>query len=100
MAIVDLADMKRHLNVTDDNDDSLIEGKLDAAQAALERQLGYVIEDEFEDEGVPADLQEAVRQLAAHWYENREASVVGVSVHLLPLGVRDIIRERRNYSWC
>ncbi|WP_066715927.1 MULTISPECIES: head-tail connector protein [Hyphomicrobiales] len=97
MAIVDLADMKAHLNITDDNDDSLISGKLDAAQAALEQQLGYVIEDEFDD--VPADLAEAVRQLAAHWYENREASVVGVSVHLLPLGVREIIRERRNYSW-
>jgi uncharacterized phage protein (predicted DNA packaging) len=97
MAIVDLPDVKAHLNIVDDEDDSLIEGKIEAAQSLIEQQLGYIIADEFET--VPADLKEAVRQLAAHFYENREATLVGVSASLLPLGVKDIVRDRRNWSW-
>jgi len=48
---------------------------------------------------VPGDLREAVMQVAAHYYENREATLVGVSASLLPLGVQAILRERRNYSF-
>lgn len=97
MAIVTLADVKAHLNITDSTDDTLISDKIDAAQAMLEQQLGYAIEVEFPT--VPADLKEAVRMLVGHWYENREASVIGISASLLPLGVKDIIRDRRNWSW-
>lgn len=53
--------------------------------------------DEVDD--VPDDLREAIKQLAAHWYENREAAVVGVPVALLPLSVGATIREHRNYSF-
>lgn len=98
MAIVTLADVKAHLGVTLDDDDTLITGKIDAAQALLEQLLGYTIEAEFPS-AVPADLCEAVRQLAAHMYENREATTVGVSAAELPLGVWDIVASRRNYSW-
>lgn len=97
MAIVELADVKAHLNVTDSTDDTLITSKIDAAQAMIEQQLGYAIQTEFTV--VPGDLKEAVRMLAAHFYENREASVIGISASLLPLGVKDIIRDRRNWSW-
>lgn len=97
MAIVTTAEMKAHLNIIDNVDDSLIDSKVSAAQTMLEQQLGYAIEDEFEEP--PDDLREAVCLLAAHFYENREATVIGVSASLLPLGVKDIIRERRNYSW-
>lgn len=97
MAIVTTAEMKAHLNIIDNVDDSLIDSKVSAAQAMLEQQLGYAIEDEFEEP--PDDLREAVCLLAAHFYENREATIIGVSASLLPLGVKDIIRERRNYSW-
>ena len=48
---------------------------------------------------VPAALREAVMQLAATWYENREAVAVGVSAALLPLSVRDIIRDFRAWSF-
>eukprot|EP00913_Durusdinium_trenchii_P021274 g19987.t1 len=63
--------MKSHLGVTDDADDDLITAKIDAAQAWIESFLGYEIEDEFETP--PADLVEAVKQQAAHFFENREA---------------------------
>lgn len=97
MAIVTLADQKANLGIIDDADDTLIEAKLEAAQAHIEMVLGYAIEEEFVT--APADLAEAVRSLAAHFYENREASVVGVSVSEMPMSVADILRERRGYSF-
>ncbi len=46
---------------------------------------------------VPAPLCEAVKQLAAHWYENREAVFVGNSAQAiaLPLGLFDLIEPYR-----
>lgn len=104
MAIVDLEDVKSHLGILDDADDSLISGKLDAAQAWLESQLGYSIEEQwpFDDDSpamtaAPADLVEAVRQMTAHMYENREATVVGLSITETPAAVADTIRNHRRY---
>lgn len=100
MAIVTLAEQKAHLGVTDDVDDSMISGQIDAAQAHFEQLLGFVVAEEFASPlVVPADLKQAVMQLAAHLYENREATVVGVSAQELPFGVWDVVRERRNYSF-
>ena len=98
MSIVTLEDVKAHLGVTLDEDDTLIQNKIDAAQASIEQLLGYEIEVRFET--APADLKEAVRQLAAHYFENREASVVGVSVALLPLGIKSIVQNRRDWYGC
>lgn len=95
MAIVDLSLAKKHLGVTEDDDDDLISAKIDSAQALLEGWLGYAIEDRFET--APADLIEAVLQLMAHAYENREASIVGLTIASVPLGVRDVIAARRDY---
>lgn len=100
MAIVTLSEAKAHLGVTDDVDDDLITGKIEAAQAHLESWLGYLIEARFGGESppsIPADLKEAVLSLAAHLYENREASLVGLSISTVPLSVRDIIAARRDY---
>lgn len=96
MAVIDVADLKSHLNITNNADDALIGGKIEAAQAAVEQMLGFAIEDRFSSP--PGDLKEAVRQLAAHFYENREASVVAVSASLLPLGVSDLVRNRRDWA--
>ena len=106
MAIVDLDEVKEQLNQTLDLDDDLIARKIDAAQNHIERLLGFKIEEEYPPTAgdapvstVPAALKECVCQLAAHWFENREAVLVGVSAQPLPHGLDDIIREYRNYSW-
>ncbi len=96
MAIIDLADMKAHLGVLDDVDNALITGKIEAAQAHLESLLGYAIEDEFDT--VPADLKDAVRQLAAGWFENREATGA-TSIMETPMSVWSIVTERRSYAF-
>lgn len=97
MAIATLEQVKDHLRLLHDDDDALIEAKIDASQAHLEALLGYVIEDEFET--VPPDLVEAVMQLVGHWYENREASVVAVTIVETPMSVWDVVRERRSYAF-
>ncbi|RWE34994.1 head-tail connector protein [Mesorhizobium sp.] len=100
MAIVSLTDQKAFSRVDFDHDDELISGQIDAAQAHLEQLLGFVIAEEFASPlVVPDDLVGAVNLLAAHLYENREASVLGATAAELPFGVWDVVRERRNYSF-
>ena len=98
MAIVSVEEMKAELGITDAVDDSLISAKIESAQAVLESALGYEIETEYPDT-IPADLTAAVKMLAAHMYENREATLVGVSGMALPFGVDDVVRNRRHYSF-
>lgn len=103
--IVSLAEMKQQLNLSDDlgtDDDALIARKIAAAQNHIERLLGFKIEVKFgnaDQEAVPPALTEAVAMLAAHWYENREATLVGISAQELPLGVWSIVNEYREFSF-
>lgn len=97
MAIVTLPDMKAELGITDSTDDVMIAAKIDEAQAYLEQVLGYAIETKFTT--VPADLKAAVKMQAAHLYENREATIAGVSLQIVPSGLDDILRERRSYAF-
>lgn len=103
MAIVDLDEVKEQLNQSLDIDDDLIGRKIEAAQDHIERMLGFKVEERYgngnNQEAVPPALKECVCQLAAHWYENREATLVGVNAHVLPLGVDDVITEFRDWSW-
>lgn len=97
MAIVTLSEMKAELGITNDADDAMITAKIGEAQAYIEQVLGYEIEVQFPT--VPADLKAAVKMQAAHLFENREATIAGVSLQLVPNGVDDILRERRAYGW-
>lgn len=91
--VIGLAEMKQHLNVVDDADDALIARKIDAATAHVAQAASVDFDALGED--APEDLREAVRMLAAHLYENREASIVGVSASTLPFGFDDLIRPYR-----
>lgn len=93
MAIVTLADMKAHLGIVDDADDAMISDMIDEAQSFIEGWLGY----EIDPSDYPADLHFAVKAQAAHMFENRESSIVGVSAAVAPMSVQDILAGRRNY---
>ena len=106
--IVTTAQMKDHLNITADlgtDDDALILRMVAAAQGYIERLLGFAIETTYPPAGTPAVLTvppalvQCVCMLAAHWYENREATLVGVTAQELPFGVWEIVREYREYSF-
>jgi hypothetical protein len=103
MAIVTLAEVKEQLAFTDDSggtDDSLIFRKINAAQNHIERLLGFEIEANFGGAGqeeIPPVLIEAVSQLAAWWYEQREAASEGAKE--VPFGVREIVAEYREFTF-
>jgi hypothetical protein len=99
--IVTTAELREQLNLTDglgEGDDALLDRKAAAAQDHIERLLGFKIEETYPDT-VPPALKEAVLMLAADWYENREATLVGVSAQELPFGVQAIVAEYREYSF-
>lgn len=106
MPIATLDQLKGQLNITPDigaADDVLLARKLAAAQNHVERLLGFRIADQFPPEGeppvstVPPDLVEAVLQLAAWWYEAREAA--GEGARDVPFNVREIVTEYRAWSF-
>jgi hypothetical protein len=96
MSVILLADMKAHLNVTFETDDTLIQGKIDAAEDWISKYVGAPWPPTAP---VPGSLLEAIRQLAAHLYENREASLVGVTSQELPFGLLDLLLPYRSWAF-
>lgn len=105
MAIVSLEDLREQLSFTDDvggEDTILLSRKIAAAQNHIERLLGFKIEATFGGEGqdpVPPVLVEAVLQLAAWWYEQRETAIVGNGVNDVPFDVSEIVNEYREWAF-
>lgn len=100
--IVSVAQMKEQLNFSTDlgvDDDALIGRKIAAAQGHIERLIGYSLEERYTAETMPPALVEVVSQLAAHWYENREAVLIGITAQDLPFGIASIVNEYREYSF-
>ncbi|NDV52166.1 head-tail connector protein [Salipiger sp. PrR003] len=103
MAILTLVQLKEQLSFTDDIgdvDNALLQRKLEAAQNHVERLLGFKIEENFggeDQEPVPPVLVEAVSQLAAWWYEQREAAAE--AAREVPFGVKEIVTEYREFTF-
>lgn len=96
--IVTLSEMMDQLALTTDapaEDLALVGAKIAAAQGHVERLLGFAIEERYLSAPPPA-LKEAVMQLAAWWFENREA--VSDS-RALPFGVEDIVNEYKDWAF-
>lgn len=92
--MISLDDMKAHLNVTTDVDDSLITSKLTAASEWVAIYTGSEITD-----ATPAPVGEAIKLFAAHLYQNREASVVGITAQSLPFGFVDLLEPYRAWAF-
>jgi hypothetical protein len=95
MAIVTLDQAKAHLNVTIDADDVLLTDKLAAAKA----WIGAYTASDPDASSTPAPVNEAVLQLTAHLYQNREASLVGVTATALPFGFLDLLAPYRAFAF-
>lgn len=92
MTSVTLSLAKAHLNIDQTGDDELIQHYLDAAESWISDFVGKPVAD-FDP--IPASLKQAVLLLAAHFYENREAVLVGITAGDLPFGVISLIRAHR-----
>lgn len=95
---VDLTAAKQHLNLTTSDDDAVVTRLLAAALDWLQSRLGYKISERYPDATPPA-LDQCILMMVAHWYANREATLVGVSAVALPFGVVDIVNDWRDWSW-
>lgn len=103
MSIVTLSLFKAHLGTDDLLDvdalgglsgatDELLQHYLEAAEEWAVSYLGKPISD-FDP--VSSAIKQAVLQMAAHLYQNREAALVGVNAYDLPYGVTDFLRPYR-----
>lgn len=98
MSLITVGDAKAHMNITTEDDDLLIADKIIAAEEWLSEYMGVDIWDvQTFPNGTPNPLKEAVRQLVAHWYENREATLIGMSADEIPFGVCDLVAPYREY---
>ncbi len=98
--IITVADIKAHSNIDTEDDDVLIGGKIAAAEAWIAKFIGVELDDaEAFPDGTPEPLKEAVRQLVATWYEQREGVLIGVSAEEVPFGVVELIQPYREWSF-
>ena len=84
MSLTALSLLKSHMAIDHDADDALLQHKLDAAEAWIERYTGNT----FTAEPI---LTEAAMQLAAYWFGQREAAAHGEAVTHVPFGVHAML---------
>jgi Phage gp6-like head-tail connector protein len=105
MSIVTISLLKAHIGTDELLDpsifgdiasanDELLQHYIDAAEDYVANRLGKPLSDpEFDP--MPAAIKQAVLLVAAHFYENREASLIGVNGMELLIGVSDLLRTYR-----
>ena len=89
--MISTANLKAHLNITSNADDALLDDKIAASSEWIAQYTGIPLD----ATDIPAPVNEAVRQLAAHLYENREATLIGVTAQSLPFGLLDLLMPYR-----
>ncbi|WP_193146545.1 head-tail connector protein [Serratia marcescens] len=101
--------VKEHCRLEPDfsADDTLIGVYIGAAKKHVEMYTRRTLYASESDSGYDADedhllldddVRTAMLLLVGHWYENREASVVGQSVSKLPMAVESILQPYRIYG--
>jgi hypothetical protein len=87
--------LKAQLNIVDNTDDDMLARKLAAAEVMVSNDTGALTPVTYAT--ATADLAEAIMMMAAHFYENREAVLVGITAQTLPLGYADLIASSRKW---
>ena len=99
--MIDLARVKSHLKVDDDEEDALIAGYLEAAKSHVgmhcDRELVETVPNGPDQMGLTPDVEQALLLLVGHWYANREAVVTGVTTTTVPLAVERLLMYRKRY---
>lgn len=98
--ILTLAEVKTHLRVGSDNsEDALITTYITAAREYVEGYQNRVYLSS--DEAVEAETMTGIEKAACllligHWYENRQAVVLGTPPSEVPFAVKALLDIRRN----
>lgn len=95
--MIDLARVKSHLKVDDDEQDSLIAGYFEAAKSHVamhcDRELVETAPVEPAQMGLTPDVEQAILLMVGHWYANREDAAVGV----VPTAVDRLLWYRKQF---
>lgn len=98
--MIDLANVKVHLRVDGNEEDSLISGYIEAAKAHVEQHCDRKLVDgdpaEPEEMGLTRDVEQAILLLVGHWYANREAVAVG-GLSTVPLAAERLLWYRKRF---
>jgi uncharacterized phage protein (predicted DNA packaging) len=84
---ITLIDAKHFLRVEHDDDDTLINALIATARLQVEARTGL----DLTVDPVPEPLKQAIRLLAAHWYEHRGLTVEAAGQAPLPLTVHTLL---------
>lgn len=105
--MLDIATLKKHCRIdagmTEDDDLLVIYSQAAAQHVAdtTDRTLYEAAEDVPADDEYPLVMNDAIRSaillMVGHWYENREAVIVGTSASELPLAVERLLHPYRVY---
>jgi len=105
VTILTVDDIKAHCNIVGSDDDALLANYIAAAEEWAGDFIGKDLASYATDvppAPVPEKAKQAVRQLVAYWYDQRESAVVGltggVSSTQVPFGVADLLRPLRNWG--
>lgn len=94
---VTLEDIKRHLNVDFDEDDTLITSMMEAAEVSIEQSINTPLADIAVDGVLPKDLIHAIRILTAVFYEYREGFTHG-KIMQVPFTLAHLLTPYRKLS--
>lgn len=99
MTQVSLDEAKDQVSVAQDftDHDALISGHILAAEAWIQRHVRRDLDAEFPG-GWPAHIVQAVKLMVGHYYTNREAVVMGVTLAEMPLSVTALLASEINFE--
>jgi hypothetical protein len=100
MSVASVDDLREELSFTEDQSDldvALLTRHLAAAEAMIERSLGFTFAEQYpEPAEVPAPLKQGVLWLALDYYEGRGNPEKG---NALPVHVEQIVTAYREWSF-
>lgn len=94
---VTLEDIKRHLNVDFDEDDTLITSMIEAAEVSIEHSINTPLADIATEWVLPKDLVHAIRIMTAVFYEYREGFTHG-KIMQVPFTLAHLLTPYRKLS--
>lgn len=50
-------------------------------------------------ENIPEEIRIAILMLVGHWFNNREATIAGVNIQSVPMGVIDMLTMEKIWTW-
>ena len=94
---VTLSELKQHLNVDFDDDDSYIQGLIIPVQLSIEAYLNNPLESYVRDGSIDKRIWHATRILVANFYANRE-SISFATPNEIPNTVTLLLQPLKRYE--